>query len=89
MITRAEQLTESLKAKNAPAMATAYRLVQVELAAKRMLDAAYAARCAYAAGSLDEAAAYLSAIDLAGDELLSRHTSHAKVAIDQELSPCE
>lgn len=84
MVQTAETLTQSLRGKTAPALSAHCRLIEVENAAKRLWQTAFTARAAHTAGSIDECAALLRAMDHAADELTDRHVQHALVALDTE-----
>ena len=84
MVQTAETLTQALRAKTAPILSAHLRLIECENAAKRIWQAAYTARAAHTAGSMDEACALLRAMDHAVDELADRHVQHALIAIDAE-----
>lgn len=88
MVTTAESLTQSLRQKNGTVMAVAFRLIQIELAAKRMLEFAFQARNAYAADSLYEAQTALRAINHAIVSCDS-HIEHATIRIDDEITEVE
>lgn len=88
MIQTAESLTQSLRQKNGKVMAVEFRLIQIELAAKRMLEFAYQARNAYAAHSLYEAQTALRAMTHAIVSCDS-HIEHATIRIDAEITEVE
>lgn len=86
MVQTAEGLAQRLREKTRQPMALAFRIIQLEQAAKRVHHLAFLARCAYEAGSLDECATILTTIDHAGDFMLETHVQFAKVAIDAEIT---
>ncbi len=85
MVTTVEGLTQAMRRRNDPNMATAFRLIQVELAAKRMLELAFQARNAYAADSFESALTILNAIEHETNHLVDTHVRHAKVQIDGDI----